>query len=104
MDFEESKKAFKRAEMNYEKYYSEPTPSYPKLKNHGIEQKSVEEFPNGYGYPSNYVAPEVDYAIVKIENGYLVARSHRLGSLNYETVCICQSQHEAQTIVKALSK
>lgn len=48
---------------------------------------------------------EVDYAIVQISSdNYIVARSHRLGSLNYDFVCECSTQWEAQTIVEALNK
>ena len=55
-----------------------------------------------------YVPPapvEVDYAIVQISSdNYIVARSHRLGSLNYDFVCECVTQWEAQQIVEALNK
>lgn len=57
---------------------------------------------------SAYVPPapvEVDYSIVKISSdNYIVARSHRLGSLNYDFVCECSTQWEARYIVEALSK
>ena len=55
-----------------------------------------------------YVPPapvEVDYAIIKISSdNYIVARSHRLGSLNYDFVCECSTQWEAQNIVEALNR
>lgn len=57
---------------------------------------------------TTYVPPtpvEVDYAIVQISSdNYIVARSHRLGSLNYDFVCECSSHWEAENIVEALNK
>jgi hypothetical protein len=55
-----------------------------------------------------YVPPapvEVDYAVVRISSdNYIVARSHRLGSLNYDFVCECATQWEAHNIVEALNR
>lgn len=48
---------------------------------------------------------EVDYAIVRMPSGeYIIARSHRLGSLDYDFVATTNNLHEAHAIVKGLSK
>jgi hypothetical protein len=48
---------------------------------------------------------EVDYAIVKLSpENYVVARSNKLGSLDYQFVCECDSHPEAHAIVEALSR
>lgn len=82
------------------------------LDEHLKHQKSVQKFPNGwdnkgqnYGSYTQPAPVEVDYSIVKMADGtYVVARSKRLGSLDYDFVCSCTSHHEAHEIVKALSK
>jgi hypothetical protein len=48
---------------------------------------------------------EVDYGIVRMpDNAYLVVRSVRLGSLDYDYVALCANHHEARDIVRALNK
>lgn len=100
--------------MDYDKlsegYYQQRKQN--SLDEHLKYQKSVQKFPNGWENKGqnigNYTPPapvEVDYSIVKMpDGGYVVARSKRLGSLDYDFVCSCASQHEARDIVKALSK
>ncbi len=75
-------------------------------------QKSLQKFPDGYENNSvtyssfkSSISEDFDYSIVKMpDGGYVVARSKRLGSLDYDFVCSCASQHEAHDIVKALNK
>lgn len=100
--------------MDYDKlsdgYYQQRKQN--SLDEHLKYQKSVQKFPNGWDNKGenigNYTPPapvEVDYSIVKMVDGtYVVARSKRLGSLDYDFVCSCSSHHEAHEIVKALSK
>ena len=48
---------------------------------------------------------DCDYGIVRMPDGaYLVVRSVRLGSLDYEYVALCANHHEAREIVGALNK
>jgi hypothetical protein len=100
--------------MDYEKlskeYYQQRKQN--SLDEHLKYQKSVQQFPNGYENKGenfgNYKAPEpveVDYAITHMPSGtYVVSRSNRLGSLNYQFICECTSQWQASEIVKALNK
>ena len=105
MDYEEVQGAYQRAMKSNDqfnkKYYQESHVD----KNHGIERNKPSEFPNGFGYPSAPVDTEVDYSIVKMPNGtYVVGRSRRLGSLNYDYVCTCETQFDAREIVESLNK
>lgn len=103
--------------MDYDKitegYYIQMNKNQPQIPSFKEQyQKAVDQYPNGYqnkgGNLGNYTPPtpvEVDYSIIKMpDGGYVVARSNRLGSLDYDFVCSCASQHEAREIVKALSK
>lgn len=82
------------------------------LDEHLKYQKSVQKFPNGWDNKGetfgSHTTPElieVDYSIIKMPSGnYVVARSKRLGSLDYDFVCECSSHHDAHEIVKVLSK
>lgn len=75
-------------------------------------QKAVDQYPNGWDDKGqnfgNYTPPtpvEVDYSIIKMPSGnYVVARSKRIGSLDYDFVCECTNHYEAREIVKALSE
>lgn len=105
MDYEEVQGAYQRAinsNDQFSKYYKE----YPnKEKHHGFEEHKPTEYANGYGFPTKYIDEEVDYSIVKMsKDEYIVARSRRLGSLDYDFVCTCRTLHEAHEIVKALNK
>lgn len=89
MDYEEMSKAYKSATYQ---------------KGSGFE-KSTWGAPN---YKDAMPAPtsvEVDYSIIKMPDGtYVVARSERLGSLDYDYVCTCPNRHEARDIVRGLNK
>lgn len=93
MDFDAMSKAYRDAKVN------EPNRNIWGAPN-SLTKSSVLKAPDGY-----YQETEVDYSIVKMPNGdYVVARSERLGSLNYDYVCTCKTSHEAREIVRALNK
>lgn len=93
MDYEEMKKAYESARKM---------------------EKSVNNYPDGWNpdltktvsnQPYIHVPVEHDYSIVKMpDGGYVVARSKRLGSLDYDFVCSCDSHWEAKQIVRGLNK
>lgn len=73
---------------------------HEETKNAIARAYSVAHSPDGW----SSVEKEVDYAIVKLGDTYLVCRSYTLGSLDYEVICNCENHHEAREIVRALNK
>lgn len=113
MDYEAMKKAYNNAtyqkgsgyeKPEYEKnIWQKPNPNdaYPHLPPPNTKVKP----PTPFNPPMKSAPVEVDYSIVKMPDGtYVVARSERLGSLNYDYVCTCNTQHEAREIVRGLNK
>lgn len=104
MDYNEMSKAYNNAKGKYEPYregHYEPNiwkkPKPEDAKKH-LPPPSVNP-------PVVHMSTEVDYSIVSMPNGtYIVARSHRLGSLDYDFVCECETRHDAREIVRALNK
>lgn len=103
--------------MDYKKlsegYYTQMNKNQQQLPSFKEQyQNAVDKYPNGWedkgGQIGSYTPPapvEVDYSIVKMPNGnYVVARSKRIGSMDYDFVCECTNHYEAREIVKALSK
>lgn len=109
MDYEEMSKAYKNAKYQKGSGYEKNIWGAPNPKDAYIGMPAPKEYisekGNNFG---NYKAPvevEVDYSIVKMpDGGYVVARSKRLGSLDYDFVCSCDTQHEAREIVRGLNK
>lgn len=99
MDYEEMRKAYessKKKEKSINNYPDGWKPDNQPTINFGKTASSQ---------PYIHVPVEHDYSIVKMPNGnFVVARSNRLGSLDYEFVCECATHWEAQKIVKALSE
>lgn len=122
MDYEAMRKAYESAKKKDKNTNEYPDGYYSDWYKNDKQQKlpsfkeqfqrAVDSHPNGWENKGqnfgNYTPPapiEVDYSIVKMpDGGYVVARSHRIGSLEYDFVCSCASHHEAREIVKALSK
>jgi hypothetical protein len=111
MDYEEMSKAYKNAKYQKGSGYEKNTWGAPNPKDAYINFPSPDKYISDKGNSISktpYVAPapvEVDYSIVSMPNGtYIVARSHRLGSLDYDFVCECETRHDAREIVKALNK
>ena len=91
--------------MEYEKYEKPKKLKTSPYSEYEYGKNSAQEFPNGYGFPApKYVDPEMDYAIIKMGDMFIVARSKRLGSLDYDVFCTCETRHDAYEIVKALNK
>lgn len=108
MDYEEMSKAYKSA--TNQKGNNKPNWGAPNPKD-AIHMPAPERYFSEKGNTFSktpYVAPapvEVDYSIVKMPDGtYVVARSERLGSLDYDYVCTCPTRHEAREIVRGLNK
>ena len=97
MDYEEMTKAYKSA--------TEPTQWKIPTAKEVYEGHMPPPYLKSPEPPVNYYTQDVDYSIVRMPNGtYIVARSEKLGSLDYSFVCECQSQPVAREIVKALNK
>ena len=106
MDYEEMSKAYQSAKKiqdsvnqypnGWSKEKVSPINTYSSYK----QYLSINPQPETPSTPTEY-----DYSIVKMpDGGYVVARSKRLGSLDYDFVCSCASHWEARQIVKALSE
>ena len=111
MDYEEMSKAYKNAKYQKGSGFEKANWGAPNPKDAYINLPSPDRYISDKGNSISktpYVAPapvEVDYSIVKMPDGtYVVARSERLGSLNYDYVCTCGSHHEAREIVRGLNK
>ena len=111
MDYEEMSKAYKNAKYQKGSGYEKNIWEAPNPKDAYINMPAPKDYFSNKGNSISktpYVAPapvEVDYSIVKMpDNTYVVARSKRLGSLDYDFVCSCDSQHEAREIVRGLNK
>lgn len=106
MDYEEMSKAYQSAKKTqdsvnqYPNGWSEervsPTVNYTTHNRHMSLNPQPEK---------PYTPTEYDYSIVKMPDGnYVVARSKRLGSLDYDFVCSCVTHWEARQIVRGLNK
>jgi hypothetical protein len=111
MDYEEMSKAYKNAKYQKGSGFEKPNWGAPNPKDAYVNFPPPDKYISDKGNTISktpYVAPapvEVDYSIVKMpDGGYVVARSKRLGSLDYDFVCSCASQHEAREIVRGLNK
>ena len=87
--------------------YEAMSDAYNNAKNSGswTDKKKpdlLKHYNNSY---TPQLSVEVDYAIVRMPSGeYIIARSHRLGSLDYDFVATTSNLYEAQNIVKGLNK
>ena len=102
MDFEEMSNAYQRAQQSHKDVWKEVNPPSAYREGDYPTRDYAKKIINA-AYSSS-IPKEVDYAIVKLDGGYLVARSRNLGSLDYEVICTCTSHFEAKEIVKALNK
>jgi hypothetical protein len=109
MDYEAMSKAYKNAKYQKGSGYEKTIWGAPNPKEAYVGIPAPKEYisdkGNNYGNYKGVAPVEVDYSIVKMpDNTFVVARSHRLGSLDYDFVCTCETRHEAREIVKALNK
>lgn len=103
MDYEEMRRAYESAKKTKESVQEYPDGWNPKED----FQKALRKHYMGEEDKQSYTPPPIehDYSIIKMPNGnFVVARSHRLGSLDYEFICECVSHWEAKQIVRGLNK
>lgn len=99
MDYEEMKKAYESAKKTEKSVNNYPDGWNPD------NQPTINFSKTASNQPYIHVTIEHDYSIVKMpDGGYVVARSERLGSLDYDFVCSCASHWEAKQIVRGLCK
>jgi hypothetical protein len=102
MNFEEMSNAYQKAQQSHKDVWKDTNSTSEYREGDYPTRDYAKKIISASYSPST--PKEVDYAIVKLDGGYLVARSRNLGSLDYEVICTCTSHFEAREIVKALNK